>query len=74
MNKMTRWFTSIDKELLLKVTKYFSEDDCMFNDVKQRRIDGRYYTWARINKVQFKEIKEHFNLIREYRNNYMVIS
>ena len=53
MNKMTRWFTSTDKELLLKVTKYFSEDDCMFNDVKQRRIDGRYYTWARINKVQF---------------------
>lgn len=74
MNKMTRWFTSTDKELLLKVTKYFSEDDYMFNDVKQRRIDGRYYTWARINKVQFKEIKEHFNLIREYRNNYMVIS
>ena len=73
MNKMTRWFTSTDKELLLKVTKYFSEDDYMFNDVKQRRIDGRYYTWARINKVQFKEIKEHFNLIREYRNNYMVI-
>ena len=74
MNKMTRWFTSTDKELLLKVTKYFSEDDYMFNDVKQRRIDGRYYTWARINKAQFKEIKEHFNLIREYRNNYMVIS
>ena len=74
MNKMTRWFTSTDKELLLKITKYFSEDDYMFNDVKQRRIDGRYYTWARINKVQFKEIKEHFNLIREYRNNYMVIS
>lgn len=74
MNKMTRWFTSTDKELLLKVTKYFSEDDYMFNDVKQRRIDGRYYTWARINKVQFKEIKEHFNIIREYRNNYIVIS
>ena len=34
MNKMTRWFTSTDKELLLKVTKYFSEDDYMFNDVK----------------------------------------
>lgn len=74
MNKMTRWFTSTDKELLLKVTKYFSEDDYMFNDVKQRKFDGRYYTWARINKAQFKEIKEHFNLIREYRNNYMVIS
>ena len=74
MNKMTRWFTSTDKELLLKVTKYFSEDDCMFNDVKQRRIDGRYYTWARIKKVQFKKIKEHFNIIREYRNNYIVIS
>ena len=74
MNKMTRWFTSTDKELLLKVTKYFSEDDYMFNDVKQRRIDGRYYTWARINKAQFKEIKEHFNIIKEYRNNYMVIS
>lgn len=74
MNKMTRWFTSTDKELLLKVTKYFSEDDYMFNDVKQRKIDGRYYTWARINKAQFKEIKEHFNLIKEYRNNYIVIS
>lgn len=74
MNKMTRWFTSTDKELLLKVTKYFSENDYMFNDVKQRKIDGRYYTWARINKAQFKEIKEHFNIIREYRNNYMVIS
>ena len=74
MNKMTRWFTSTDKELLLKVTKYFSEDDYMFNDVKQRGIDGRYYTWARINKAQFKKIKEHFNIIKEYRNNYMVIS
>ena len=74
MNKMTRWFTSTDKDLLLKVTKYFSEDDYMFNDVKQRKIDGRYYTWARINKEQFKKIKEHFNIIREYRNNYIVIS
>lgn len=74
MNKMTRWFTSTNKELLLKVTKYFSEDDYMFNDVKQRRIDGRYYTWARINKEQFEKIKEHFNIIREYRNNYIVIS
>ena len=74
MNKMTRWFTSTDKELLLKVTKYYTEDDFIFKDFKQRRIDGRYYTWARINKEQFKKIKEHFNIIREYRNNYIVIS